>query len=50
MAMGDFVMKVPLFFTWLFPLETYHTLSTLDPLHMYMNRHSLLSTLTLCEL
>ena len=50
MAMGDLVMKVSLFFTWLFPLGTYHALNPLDPLHMYMTCHSLLSTLTLCEL
>ena len=47
MVVGDLVMKVPWFFTWLFPFGTYHTL---DPLHMYMNRHSLLSTLIHYEL
>ena len=49
-VVGNLVMKVPLLFTWPLPLGTHHTFSTLDPLHMYMNQHSLLSTFTLCEL
>ena len=50
MAMDNLVMKVPFLFTWLFPFGTYYTLSKLNLLLMYMNWHSLLSTLILCEL
>ena len=50
MTMGDLIIKVPLFLTGLFPLGTYHALSTLDLLHMFMVHHSLLSKLNFCEL
>ena len=49
MVVGDLVMRVPLLFTWLFPLGTCHALSTLDPLHMYVNQHSLLSIIILYQ-